>query len=440
MSCASQVMSGRAGSRTLSYAELNEKANRVAHYLVSLGAGPEVVVGLCVERSIDMIVSLLAILKAGAAYLPLDPNYPKDRLAFMLEDSNGPILIVQTSLVARLPKHRARLVLIDQSENHASCPASNPRSVAKPDNMAYVIYTSGSTGAPKGVMVEHRSLVNYSEYAAVEYRLRPDDRVLQFASLNFDASAEEIYPCLIRGAALILRNDDMLASAAQFLENCREWRLTVLSLPTAWWHEIAASVIPEKLAIPSSLRLAIIGGEAAAADWLASWLEWTGSRVALINTYGPTEATVVATRWKAPQAINDLATVPIGRPIANTQVCILDPYLNPVPIGVPGELCIGGAGLARGYLNRPELTAEKFIANPLGAGRLYKTGDLARYRTDGNLEFLGRIDTQVKIRGFRIELGEIETALNQHPGVKACAVLARDDTPGDRRLVAYVVC
>ncbi|MFH0341843.1 MAG: amino acid adenylation domain-containing protein [Chromatiales bacterium] len=442
VSSASAVMAGRAESRTLSYAELNEKANRLAHYLISLGAGPEVVVGLCVERSIDVIVSLLAILKTGAAYLPLDPNYPKERLAFMLEDSNVPILISQTSLAARLARHRARLVLTDQSEIYASCPATNPQNVAKADNVAYVIYTSGSTGTPKGVMVEHRSLANYSEYAAVEYGLRADDRVLQFASLNFDASAEEIYPCLIRGATLVLRDDDMLASAAQFFENCREWQLTVLSLPTAWWHDITASVIPERLAIPRSLRLVIIGGEAAAAERLASWQQWTGSRIELINTYGPTEATVVATRWKAPQAINNLAAVPIGRPIASTQIYILDPHLNPVPIGVPGELHIGGVGLARGYLNRPELTKEKFIPNPFSEdldSRLYKTGDLARYLPDGNIELLGRLDHQVKIRGFRIELGEIEAALNRHPAVKACAVIVREDTPGDKRLVAYVV-
>ena len=424
----------------LSYCDLNSRANSLAHYLRGLGVGANVIVGLCVPRSIEMIVGVLGILKAGGAYLPLDPVYPKERLAFMLDDAQVPVLLTLASLADVLPSHTARRICLDTDwPMIAQEGVNNPICETNPRNLAYVIYTSGSTGTPKGVVVEHGSLVNYSASAVADYALHAGDRVLQFASLNFDASAEEIYPCLIRGATLVLRDDEMLSSAAQFLRTCADWKVSVLSLPTAWWHDIAASVIPEELAIPPSLRLVIIGGEAAAAGRLASWQQWTGSRVELINTYGPTEATVVATRWKAPQAINDLAAIPIGRPIANTQVYILDPRLNPVPIGVPGELFVGGAGLARGYLNRPELTAEKFIANSFGAGRLYKTGDLARFLPDGNIEFLGRIDTQVKIRGFRIELGEIEAALSQHPAIREVAVIAREDVPGDKRLVAYFV-
>ncbi|MGH8718630.1 MAG: non-ribosomal peptide synthetase, partial [Burkholderiales bacterium] len=428
------------GPGQLSYRELNSRANSLAHYLRNLGVGANVIVGLCVPRSIEMVVGVLGILKAGGAYLPLDPVYPKERLAFMLDDAQAPVLLTLGSLADVLPSRTARQICLDTDWPmiEQEC-VNNPICETNPRNLAYVIYTSGSTGTPKGVGVEHGSLVNYCENAVVDYALHAGDRVLQFASINFDASAEEIYPCLIRGATLVLRNDEMLASAAQFLRTCADWKVSVLSLPTAWWHDIAASVIPERLVIPTSLRLVIIGGEAAAAERLASWQQWTAGRVEFINTYGPTEATVVVTRWKAPQAVNDPATVPIGRPIANTQVYILDPHLNPVPIGVPGELHIGGAGLAHGYLNRPELTAEKFITNPFGEGRLYKTGDLVRYLPDGNIEFLGRLDTQVKVRGFRIELGEIESVLNRHPKVKACAVLARDDTPGDKRLVAYIV-
>jgi amino acid adenylation domain-containing protein len=427
----------------LSYGELNSRANALAHYLQKLGVGSNVIVGLCATRSIEMIVGLLGILKAGAAYLPLDPVYPRERLAFMLDDAQAPVLLTLASLVDGLPPHTVKRICLDTDWPLIAqeCP-TNPVSETNPRNLAYVIYTSGSTGTPKAVMVEHGSLVNYCASAATDYALQSGDRVLQFASINFDASAEEIYACLIRGATLVLRNDEMLSSATQFLQTCADWKVSVLSLPTAWWHDIAASVAAEKLAIPAPLRLVIIGGEAASAERLTSWQQWTGSRIELINTYGPTEATVAATRWKAPQAVNDLAAVPIGRPIANTQVYILDPHLNPVPIGVAGELHLGGAGLARGYLNRPELTAEKFIPNPFSDdpnARLYKTGDLARYLADGNIEFLGRIDQQVKIRGFRIELGEIEAVLNQHPSVKACAVLAREDAPGDKRLVAYVV-
>ncbi|MEG4054806.1 MULTISPECIES: amino acid adenylation domain-containing protein [unclassified Microcoleus] len=427
----------------LSYRELNARANQLAHHLRSLGVKPEALVGICVERSPLMVIGLLGVLKAGAAYVPLDPNYPKERLAFMLEDSSVQVLLAQEKLLEKLPPHSARVVCLDSGwEEIAFYSSENPRSGVKPENLAYVIYTSGSTGKPKGVLIEHRSLVNYTAAAIAEYGIEKRDRVLQFASISFDASAEEIYPCLTSGATLVLRTDSMLDSAAVFWEKCRAWNLTVLSLPTAYWHELTALLSQETLVLAPSLRLTIIGGEKALPERLKTWIERVGQQVRLVNTYGPTEATVVATICELSAADAALRELPIGRPIGNVQTYILDCHGQPVPTGIPGELHIGGAGLARGYLNRPELTAEKFIPSPFSnepGSRLYKTGDLTRYRPDGNIEYVGRIDNQVKIRGFRIELAEIEAALSQHPAVRESAVLVWSEANARKRLVAYVV-
>ena len=421
----------------LSYAELNAKANRLAHQLVSLGVGPEVLAGVCLERSIEMVVALLAILKAGGAYLPLDPDYPKERLSFMLKDSQAAAVVTQKHLEGRLPQHRARRVYIDTLDCD-TYPDSD--AIAQPHHLAYVIYTSGSTGRPKGVMIEHRCLVNYIEAAARLYRLQPEDRILQFASISFDVSVREIFMSLTSGATLVLCPDPRM-DAERFFSSCRGWRITLLSLPTAYWHGLANAIDSEGLQVEQSLRLISAGGEKMLADRLAVWRR-AAPHLRLINSYGPTETTVSATAWEAPHDCEMPAPIPIGRPLANTTVYILDLYLNPVPIGVPGEIHIGGAGLARGYLNRPELTTQKFIRNPFSddpEARLYKTGDLARYLGDGNIEFLGRIDTQVKIRGFRIELGEIEAVLMQHRAVGEAVVIATDTARGDKRLVAYVV-
>ncbi len=433
-------------NQQLTYRELNAKANQLARYLQALGVGPEILVGICAERSIEMIVGLIGILKAGGAYIPLDPAYPSERLAFMLEDASVSVLLAQEKLVKQLPPHSARVVCLDSNwEEIASYSKDNPSSPVKPENLAYVIYTSGSTGKPKGVLIQHESLVNYTKGAIAEYAIEKRDRVLQFASISFDASAEEIYPCLTSGATLVLRTDSMLDSVGVFLETCRNWNLTVLSLPTAYWHELTAGLSRETLALAPSLRLVIIGSEKALPERLKMWQACVGQQVRLVNTYGPTEATVVATACELSAAEATLRELPIGRPIANVQTYILDRNGQPVPVGVPGELHVGGIGLARGYLNKPELTAEKFIPNPfVGAShsageRLYKTGDLARYLPDGNIEFLGRIDNQVKIRGFRIELGEIEAVLAQYPAVRDNVVVAREETSGDKRLVAYVV-
>lgn len=430
----------------LTYQELNRRANQLAHFLRRQGVGPEVLVGLCVERSLEMVVGLLGILKAGGAYVPLDPGYPADRLGFMLADAQVSVLLTQKHLKAWKPHDGMKVINLDEGlEQICQESEENPASGVTTNNAAYIIYTSGSTGTPKGVVVEHRSLVNYMHAAGAAYALDPVDRVLQFAPLSFDASAEEIYPCLARGATLVLRTSSMIDSIPYFLNKCREWKLTVLGLPTAFWHELTRKLAADSLSLPPSVRLVIIGGERALPELVAEWQMHVGPNVLLVNTYGPTEATIVATMYRVPGSANPadkLREVPIGRPIPNAQVYILEQHSNVVPIGVPGELLIGGAGLARGYLNRPELTAEKFIPNPFctePGARLYRTGDLARYLPTGEIEFLGRIDQQVKIRGFRIELGEVETALGRHPQVREALVLARENASGTNSLVAYVV-
>jgi amino acid adenylation domain-containing protein/non-ribosomal peptide synthase protein (TIGR01720 family) len=423
--------------QNLSYRELNTKANQLAHYLQSLGVKPEVLVGICVERSLEMIIGLLGILKAGGAYIPLDPVYPTERLAFMLEDTQVPVLVTQSSLKKALPETKAQLVFLDETK--LSQLSNNPSSgAAGPDNLAYVIYTSGSTGKPKGVMVEHLALSNFIHSSINAYSIVSYDRILQFASVTFDAAAEEIYPTLLQGATLILRTSEMLSSTETFLTICDEQKLTVLDLPTAYWHKLLTDIQTKHW--PKSIRLVLIGGEAVSGESLRQWLENFGHFPTLVNTYGPTEATVVATLFQF--SVNNIVTVSIGQPIANTRIYIIDPQHQLQPPGIPGELCIAGAGLARGYLNRPNLTAEKFISNPFGDDpgcRLYKSGDLARYLPDGNIEFLGRIDNQVKIRGFRIELREIESVLGQYPLIKEGVVVVHESSRGDKRLVAYLV-
>ena len=425
----------------LSYLELNQKANQLAHYLQKQGVGPEVPVGICLDRSLDMVIGLLGILKSGGAYLPLDPDYPSARLAFMIEDAAPPFLLTQARPAQKLPPSNVKVIYLDTLwDTFTDDSIQNLTTTVTPHNLAYIIYTSGSTGKPKGVMIEHRALVNFTEVAGAEYAIEVGDRVLQFASISFDASAEEIYPCLTRGGTLVLRTDEMLGTVETFLQNCQEMSLSVLDLPTSYWHQLVGELRNSQVKFPEALRLVIIGGEKARPEPLTEWFEHAPPSIRLINTYGPTEATVVATKYDLSPG-TDLQRVPIGRPLANVEAYILDKYLQPVPIGVTGELHLGGRGLARGYFNRPKLTAEKFIQDPFRKGanaRLYKTGDLARYLSDGNIEFLGRVDNQVKIRGFRIELGEIENALGQHPAVKDVVVLAREDLPGDRKLVAYI--
>ena len=430
---------------SLTYRQLNQRANQLAHALRNRGVGPDTLVGICIHRSLEMLVGMLGVLKAGGAYVPLDPAYPADRLAFMIEDAGLSLVLTQERLTSDIPLGGPALLCLDKDWIDVAKESDEnlaPNVVAT--NLAYVIYTSGSTGNPKGVMIEHRSLVNFTFTAAAAYEIRPDDRVLQFASLSFDLSVEEIYPALVNGATIVLRTDEMISSARDFMNFCKEWRTTILDLPTAYWHELTDALNNIDLKLPESVRLVIIGGEKAAFDRVAAWHRRAGEGVLLVNTYGPTETTVAVTMCVLRAADREprLNTVPIGRPLANTTAYLLDESLRPVPIGAPGELHIGGPGVARGYVNRPELTAEKFIADPFSGNRdarLYKTGDLVRYRPDGNIEFLGRVDNQIKIRGFRVELEEIELALRSQPGVSDCVVDLHEESDGDKRLFAYVV-
>jgi acetyl-CoA acetyltransferase family protein len=424
------------GNESMSYRDLNVRANRLANHLREQGVGPEVRVGLLAERSFDMIAGILAIVKAGGAYVPIDPAYPADRMSFILSDANIPILLAQRHLAEKPGPHSAQMILIGEA---GPADAHNPANTAYPESNAVILYTSGSTGKPKGVVVQHRSLVNYVESAIASYELTAGDRVLQFASIGFDTSAEEIFCSLSCGAALVLRTEDMLDSTTHFLERCREAGVSMLTLPTAYWHQLTASMSDSDWELAGNVRLWIGGGESMLPQNVQEWQRRLGKRVRLINSYGPTEATIACTGYEVTEA-EDLSQVPIGRPLTNAEVYILDKYLQPVPAGVYGELCIGGAGLTRGYLNRPRSTAEKFIPNPFnGTGeRLYRTGDVARFLSDGNLEYFGRSDHQVKIRGFRIEIGEIEAVLGRHPALRESAVVVRE-IGSEKRLVAYVV-
>jgi amino acid adenylation domain-containing protein len=431
-----------AGGRVLTYGELDLRAGKVARGLRRLGVGPETVIGLCVDRSPEMIVGLFGILGAGAAYLPLDPGLPADRLVLLAGSSGVPVVLTRRELAPELPELPARLLRVD-ADFESESGEGLPEIATAPGSAAYVLYTSGSTGTPKGVVVEHRALGSFVEAAIATYGFNRQDRVLQFANLAFDTSAEEIYPCLAMGGALVLRDEEMLASPARFLATCHEAGVTVLDLPTAWWHELSAWVERERPALPAELRLIILGGERALPERVRGWLAATttaagGARPRLFNSYGPTEGTVVATACDLGATA---PAVPIGRPLPGVEVYLLDSELRPVPAGVPGEICLGGSDLARGYLGRPDLTAERFVPSPFGpaGARLYRTGDLGRWRVDGQLDFAGRVDDQVKIRGFRIEPGEVAAALARHPAIQEAVVVAHEVRPGERELTAYAV-
>ena len=428
-----------AGNR-ISYRQLNQRANQLANYLRKQGVGPEVLVGISLGRSLEMLVAILGVMKAGGGYVPLDPNYPQERLQFMIADADLRLVITTRQLAHKVPASVELLLIDDQWPKIARQSAENLAVSVQPNNVAYVIYTSGSTGNPKGVVVEHRSLTNFIFAAASGYEMSNRDRVLQFASLSFDLSVEELFLTLTHGATLVLRSEEMISSPQDFLRSCEAWKVSILDLPTAYWHELTNALADGGLSLPPSVRLVIIGGEKAANDRLAAWHASVGDRARLVNTYGPTETTVAVTISELTNR-NAAASgvIPIGRPFANTRAFILDAGLRPVPIGVAGELYIGGPGVARGYLNRPDLTAEKFIADPFTADqnhRLYRTGDRVRYRRDGQIEFLDRVDNQVKIRGFRIELEEIEQCLRAQSAIRDCVVVHDQDA---QRLIAYVV-
>jgi amino acid adenylation domain-containing protein len=432
---------------SLSYAELNRQANRLAHYLRGLGVVPDTRVAICVERGFEMMVALLAVLKAGGAYVPLDPTYPVARLNYMLEDSASTLLLTQGQTTRMLKRLNQSLPVIDlqnDSPNWANEPDSNPdRADAglHPANLVYVIYTSGSMGKPKGVMVEHRALAQHCWLMRAHYRLNADDRVLQFASVSFDASVEQMFCTWLAGAELILLSTGRL-TPEQLWSEVRRHRVSVANFPPAYWQLLLDFIGNDNTEGLTPLRALILGGEALTAH-LAEQTRKALPGAAFFNAYGPTESVITSTLFAVPHGYRaDRATVPIGRSVANTRVYILDPHRQPVPIGVTGELYIGGGRLARGYLNQPDMTAERFLPDPFRAdpdARMYRTGDLARYLPDGNIEYLGRTDHQVKIRGFRIELGEIEAVLTEHAGIQKAVVVARENTEGDRQLVAYVV-
>ncbi|HZF08985.1 MAG TPA: amino acid adenylation domain-containing protein, partial [Thermoanaerobaculia bacterium] len=425
---------------SLTYGEIRRRANRLAHHLRSRGVGPEVPVGLLLERSPEMIMGLLAILKAGGAYVPMDPEYPEGRLAYILADSGARLLLTRAELGRKVAGTTPAVHLDADRETIARQSPADPESPGTPDDLAYSIYTSGSTGLPKGVLVRHASVVNYVVDSARLSGITPHDRGLQFASINFDATVEEIFARLLFGAALVLRDAAMLDSPRRFLAAAGDLALTTLTLPTAYWHEIEAALVDPQLRLPAGLRLIDIGGEKARAEQVGRWQAHGFASVVLINVYGPTEVTVACAHTRLDRPAG--REVPVGRPLANTRIYLLGPDLQPLPAGVVGGLFVAGDGLARGYRNQPDLTATAFLPDPWSdrpGARMYRTGDLAVHLPDGMLEFRGRSDDQVKIRGFRIELGEIEAALARHAGVLQSVVVARPDPAGETALVAYLV-
>ena len=430
----------------LTYSQLNSKANQLAHYLQKLGVVPETLVGICVERSLEMVVGLLAILKAGGAYVPLDPNYPTSRLNYMVEDAQLSIILTQEKWQHHLSETIGTVICLDtDSEIINQQSQQMPENQVTANQLAYVIYTSGSTGQPKGVTIPHQGVVRL--FSNTNYvQLDPTDRVAQVSNTSFDAATFEIWGALLHGAVAVVITKSVLLSPQEFVNYIKQEKITTLFLTTALFNQLAYSV-PEAF---STLKHLLFGGEAVDPKSVKQVLE-KGAPERLLHVYGPTENTTFSSWYKVTKVAEGATNLPIGKPISNTQIYILDSQLQPVPIGVAGELHIGGDGLATGYHKRPELTASKFIPNPFDKSKvnpplegsqkskLYKTGDLVRYLADGNIEFLGRIDHQVKIRGYRIETGEIEAVLNSYPKVKETVVVAREDNPGDKRLVAYIV-
>ncbi|PSB55841.1 non-ribosomal peptide synthetase [Chamaesiphon polymorphus] len=424
----------------LTYQQLNYRANQLARYLHGLGVRSEVLVGICVERSIAMVVSLLAILKAGGAYVPLDPNYPQERLSHMLLDSGAQMLLTQQSLLASLPSHPVRVVCLDTDWQMIAMESGTELATdVEPNNLLYVMYTSGSTGLPKGIALSHYALNNLIQWHLAT--MTPGIRVLQFASISFDASFHEIFAAWCSGGTLFLIPESHILDLEKLVHFITKNLIQKIILPVALWQQLAETY-GDRPELFTNLIEAVATGEQLRITQQLIDLFSHLDHVTFHNHYGPSETHVVTSYILAESSQQWPSYPPIGKPIANTQIYILDRHLQPVPIGVPGELHIGGDSLARGYLNRPDLTAAKFISNPFSndeSARLYKTGDLARYFPDGNIEFLGRIDNQVKIRGFRIELGEVEAVLNAHPQVQQAVVLMYGTEAIRKRLVAYII-
>ena len=442
----------------ITYRELNQQANRLAHYLHKKGVYSGRLVGIYLERSLEMLVALLGVLKAGGAYLPLEPACPRERISFILNDAQVPLLLTKNSLLAELPQTEINIICLDSQRETIDLESqTSPKVESRASGLAYVIYTSGSTGHPKGVAVPHRAvnrLVCQTNYVQIQ----SNDRIAQASNIAFDAATFEIWGAWLNGATLIGISKERLLSPADFASQLKDKSITTLFLTTALFNQLA-STVPQAF---RNLKYLLFGGEVVDSKWVKAILQW-GAPQNLLQVYGPTEGTTFSTWYQIKEVSRDTRAIPIGRPISNTQVYLLNSALEPVPIGMTGELYIGGEGLALGYFNRPELTQQKFITNPFEwqkdndafpvlpgdstqkktrnfrDTKLYKTGDLARYLPDGNIEFVGRVDHQVKIRGYRVELEEVELALNQHPLLRATAVIAREDISDNKRLVAYIV-
>ncbi|HEX2185792.1 MAG TPA: amino acid adenylation domain-containing protein, partial [Chloroflexota bacterium] len=425
------------GEEELTYRDLDARANRLANHLVRLGVGPDDRVGALLERGAELIVSILAVLKAGGCYVPLDPGYPPERLRLMLADSSARVLLSRSDLAGAVEAGDLAVVHLDQAADAlASESIEAPLSGATAENLAYIVYTSGSTGKPKGVMVAHRHVVQL--VCETDYvQIRPGDRVAQASNASFDALTFEAWGAFLNGATLVGIPRDVLLSPPALRQALRELRITTLYQTTALLNQLSR----EQPDIFAPLREVLFGGQAVDADSVRRLLK-AGGPERLLHMYGPTETTAWCSWERVAHVAEDALTVPVGRATGNQRIYLLDSALNPVPVGVPGEAYVGGDGVVRGYLDRPGLTAERFVPDPFASepgARMYRTGDRLRWKADGRLEFIGRVDEQVKIRGFRIEPGEIEAVLSAHEGVREAAVVIREDVPGDRRLVAYVV-
>ena len=439
----------------LTYQQLEYRSHSLALRLREIGVKADVLVGICVERSPEMIVGIMAILKAGGAYVPIDPNYPQERISYILKDTQAPVLLTQSWLGERIPEFPGVVIYLDQKQTEYQDTYEHNHqngliSLLRPnlEDLAYVIYTSGSTGNPKGVMIEHRALYHFILVSRKEYQLEKSDRILQFIAPTFDVSVGEIFPSLATGITLYLRTEEMAESIPALLEQCRKWKITYWNLPTAFWHYLVDELVSRNLQLPPTLRVIMIVGEKVQKHRVATWLDYVGNYPYLINGYGPTEATVIVTTyWISGQEhlVNTEVEIPIGKPLAHVNTYVLDSELQPVASGIIGDLYLETVALARGYLNRPDLTAKSFVSLSLEGQQLrcYKTGDRAMELPDGNLMYLDRADRQVKIRGYRIELGEIESAIQKHPLVKEAVVLAqeKDDFHNnlEKYLVAYLV-
>ncbi|MEO6695101.1 MAG: amino acid adenylation domain-containing protein, partial [Ignavibacteria bacterium] len=430
------------GNIKLTYQELNMRANQVANYLIKFGAGPDVIIGICIERSLEMIIGLLGILKSGSAYVPLDSAYPIDRLSFMIEDSGIPILLTKKNVIEKLPRTKAKVVLIDEEEKEIFKESvENPVKKINSSNLAYVLYTSGSTGRPKGVLMMHKALSNLLHWQVEGQKFGKGFRVLQFTTLSFDVSFQEIFSTWYSGGTLVMMTDEERQDLPTILKKINSEKIERIYLPFIALQEIA-EIYSDSGYKTLDLREVYTAGEQLQITPAIINLFKSLKDFIFANQYGPSEAHVVTSYTLNDKPESWVKLPPIGTPVYNTQMYILDQFLKPVPPGVSGDLYIGGVQLVRGYHNRPELTEEKFKDNPfdkLKSKKLYKTGDIARYLQDGNIEYLGRADNQIKLRGFRIELGEIESVLTEYPGLKNVAVVTREFSDGDKRLVAYIV-